>query len=468
MKSIFLNRQTELERLKKCYNSDHFEMVVIWGRRRIGKTQIIIKSLENRRCITCTGLKTSPENNLKNLSDAFFSVLMPGLPHPSFSSYKDLFDYLNHTHAFLSEEYIIVLDEYPFLSGPEDELSSILQYSIDHYWSNTKLKLVLCGSSLSFMKDRVLSGDSPLYARTTLSLEIRKFMLWEMKAYEWGYSNEETAILYSVLGGIPRYLNMVDPLKSMKDNLYELFFESGALLSGEADSLLNEEFKETARYSDVLSVIAAGKSSLNDIAEAVGMQTGTVSFYLTSMIKVGLIKKEVPFGNKNNKKSIYTIVDGLFRFHYQFVRPNINMINFGKGDAVLNISVLPSIPRYMGLEWEQICMNYMYASFNPERDHFIYSDLSRWWGGNSKTKKQSEIDMMSVSGNQALFGECKWTDDKVGSIVLDTLIERCEQFDYPEKHWYLFSKSGFTEELIIKAERQNNIHLIDLTDVFSL
>lgn len=468
MKSIFLNRQTELSRLTKCYDSDHFEMAVVWGRRRIGKTQLIIESLRGRNCITCTGLKTSQENNLRNLSEAFFSVLMPGISHPSFSSYKDLFDYLNHYHGFLSGNYIIVLDEYPFLAGAEDELSSVLQYSIDHYWSKTKLKLVMCGSSLGFMKDRVLSGESPLYGRTTLSLEVRKFMIWEMKAYKWHYSDEETAILYSALGGIPRYLNMVDSSKSMKDNLYELFFAPGALLSGETDTLLNEEFKETARYSDVLGVIAAGKSSLNDIAEAVGMQTGTVSFYLTSMIKVGLIKKEVPFGSKNNKKSIYTIVDGLFRFHYQFVRPNINMINFGKGDAVLNISVLPSIPRYMGLEWEQICMNYMYASFNPERDHFIYSDLSRWWGGNSKTKKQSEIDMMSVSGNQALFGECKWTDDKVGSIVLDTLIERCEQFDYPEKHWYLFSKSGFTEELIIKAERQNNIHLIDLTDVFSL
>ncbi|MGN1189117.1 MAG: ATP-binding protein, partial [Candidatus Ornithospirochaeta sp.] len=188
MANVFHNRKEELYRLAKSYGADRFEMIVIWGRRRIGKTQLLIESLKGRNSITCTGLKTSPENNLKSLSEAFFSVLMPGLPCPSFSSYKDLFDYLNHLPSFLEGEYIIALDEYPYLSGPEDELSSVLQYSIDHYWSKTKLKLVLCGSSVSFMKDRVLSGDSPFYGRTTLSLEIKKFMLWEMKAYDWNYS----------------------------------------------------------------------------------------------------------------------------------------------------------------------------------------------------------------------------------------------------------------------------------------
>ena len=468
MANVFHNRKVELARLSKCYDSDRFEMIVIWGRRRIGKTQLLIESLKGRNCITCTGLKTSPENNLKSLAEAFFSVLMPGIPSPSFSSYKDLFDYLNHLPSFLEGEYIIALDEYPYLSGPEDELSSVLQYSIDHYWSKTKLKLVLCGSSISFMKDRVLSGNSPLYGRTTLSLEIKKFFLWEMKAYNWNFSDEETAVLYSALGGIPRYLNMVDPSKSMKDNLYELFFSPGALLSGETDTLLNEEFKETARYSDILGAIASGKSSLNDISEAVGMQTGTSAFYLNSMIRVGLIKKEVPYGSKNNKKGVFTIVDGLFRFHYQFVRPNISMINFGKGDAILNMSVMPAITRYMGSEWEQISIAYMYSSFSPERDPFLYNDLSRWWGGNTKTKKQCEIDMLSTSGYKALFGECKWNDERVGNSILDTLIKRCEQFDYKEKYFYLFSKSGFTDELIERAQVEGNIKLVELSDVMSL
>lgn len=402
------------------------------------------------------------------MTEAFMSVLMPGVAHPVFGSYKDLFDYLNHNEDFLSGDYVIVFDEYPFLSGSEDELSSIIQYAIDHYWSKTKLKLVLCGSSLGFMREKVLSGDSPLYARTTLSMEVKKFMLWEMKAYGWEFSEEDTTVLYSALGGIPRYLNMVNPSLSVKENLYELFFASGALLSGEVDTLLNEEFKETSRYSDVLSAIASGKSSLNDIAEAVRMQTGVVTFYLNGLIRVGIIKKEVPYGSKNNKKSIYTIIDGLFRFHYQFVRPNMNMINFGKGDAVLNMIVMPSIPRYMGLEWEQICINYMYASFNPERDPFIYSDLQRWWGGNKKTKTQCEIDMMSANCEQALFGECKWTEDEVGIPVLDTLIEKCDQFDYPNKYWYLFSKSGFSNKLIQNAALESNIHLIDLSEIYSL
>ena len=300
-------------------------------------------------------------------------------------------------------------------------------------------------------------------------MEVKKFMLWEMKAYNWKYSEDDTTVLYSALGGIPRYLNMVNPSLDVKDNLYELFFAPGALLSGEVDTLLNEEFKETSRYSDVLSAIASGKSSLNDISEAVGMQSGVATFYLTGLIRVGIIKKEIPYGSKNNKKSIYTIIDGLFRFHYQFVRPNMNMINFGKGDAVLNVIVMPSIPRYMGLEWEQICINYMYASYNPVCDPFIYSNLQRWWGGNKTTKRQCEIDMMSTNDKKALFGECKWNDDKVGLPVLDTLIDVCDQFDYSEKYWYLFSRTGFTDELINKANcKENNLRLISLKDLFSV
>ena len=146
MKEIFINRTKELERLNKCYDSDNFEFAVIWGRRRIGKTLLINKSIENMNCITCTGLKTSIENNIANMTDSFLSVLMPNISHPSFNSYKELFDFLNHNDKFLSSNYIIVLDEYPLLAGNKDELSSVLQYSIDKYWKNTKLKLVLCGS----------------------------------------------------------------------------------------------------------------------------------------------------------------------------------------------------------------------------------------------------------------------------------------------------------------------------------
>lgn len=468
MKEIFINRTKELQRLNKCYDSDNFEFAVIWGRRRIGKTLLINKSIENRNCITCTGLKTSIENNIANMTDSFLSVLMPNISHPSFNSYKELFDFLNHNDKFLSSDYIIVLDEYPLLAGNKDELSSVLQYSIDKYWKNTKLKLVLCGSSVSFMKEQVLSGDSPLYGRTTLIMEVKKFMLWEMKAYNWSFTIEETAILYSALGGIPRYLNMVDDSISVKENLYNLFFNTGSILAGETDTLLNEEFKETARYSDVLSAIASGRSSLNDIAEKVRMQTGTVSFYLSNMIRVGLIKKETPYGSSNNKKSIYTITDGLFRFHYQFVIPNINMINFGKGKDILDMVVIPSLSRYMGLEWEQICISYMFASFNVTRDPFLYNDLQRWWGGSSKLKKQIEIDMMSTQNDKALFGECKWTNDKVDISILDNLIDKCSHFDYKSKTWYLFSKSGFEESLIEKANKESNIQLISLNDVYSL
>lgn len=467
MNSNFFNRQVELSALNKRYDSSKFELICVYGRRRIGKTQLIIESLKNRKCITCTGLKTTYEENLKNLSFAFLSVLMPNMPIPKFDSFRELFQFINSLETFLKGNYVIALDEFPLLCGADDELSSVLQYSIDHYWINSNLKVVICGSSISFMKEKVLSGDSPLYGRITLNLEVKPFKLWEIKAYNWPYSIEENTILYSVLGGIPRYLNLVNSSISFIDNLNQIFFSQDALLAGEVDDLLKEEFTEVSRYSVVLSAIANGKSSLNEISQELNMQTGTASFYLTNLIKVGIIIKEVPLGTTNNKKAIYTIHDGLFRFFFKFVRPNTNMINFGQGKHVLDNLVLPYLSVYMGLEWEHISIDYLLASYNAKRDPFLYSNLSRWWGGSNKTKTQIEIDCMATFKDNILFGECKWTNDLVDEKILNELQKKAQNFDYKDKYYYLFSKSGFNQNIIKKSKQDSNLKLITLEEVYN-
>lgn len=466
MNSIFYNRNKELIALKKRYNSNKFELICVYGRRRIGKTQLIIESLKGRKCITCTGLKTTYEENLKNLSYAFLSVLMPNMPIPTFKSFRELFQFINNIDSFINGDYIIALDEFPLLCGNDDELASILQYSIDHYWIGSKLKLLLCGSSITFMTEKVLSGDSPLYGRLTLSLEIKPFKLWEMKSYSWQYSIEDITILYSILGGIPRYLNLVDSSKTVDENIFEIFFSQDALLAGEVDDLLKEEFKEVSRYSVILASIADGKSSLNEISQALNMQTGTVSFYLTNLIRVGIVIREVPLGSVNNKKAKYSIHDGLFRFFFKFVRPNINMINFGQGKHVLDYLVKPYLSVYMGSEWEHISIEYLLASYNPIRDPFLYSNLSRWWGGDKKTKTQIEIDCISTYEDEALFGECKWTKETVNEDILIKLQNKAEQFNYKLKYYYLFSKSGFNEGLYVKASKDNTLKLILLEEIY--
>lgn len=466
MNKAFLNRKKELSLIEKRYDSQSFELIVIYGRRRIGKTQLLARSIEGRDAITCTGIKTTKEENVANLAHSLLGSIMPNSMIPIFDSYYGLFDFINHNDAFLGKKEIIILDEYPLLSGNDDELSSVLQYSIDHYWKDRDIKLVLCGSSISFMRNRVLSGDSPLFGRMTLKLEIRPFSYWEMKAYGWDYDPEEIAILYSALGGVPRYLNFVDSSKSVEENLYDIFLSSGAILAGEVEELLNEEFKETSRYSAILSTIASGKSSLNDISQGVYLQSGTTNFYISNMLRVGILRKEMPFDSKNNRRAIYSIMDGLFRFYFQFVKPNLSMIEFGHGWQVLKSSVMPMLPRYMGFEWEHICKEYMMNSFNNDRDPFLYSNLSRWWGGSRTRKEQIEIDLVATDGDSAIFCECKWRNSAIGIDVLKSLQEKSLQFEYPNKHWYLFSKGGFDDDLQAVARNDGSIHLIDLNNVY--
>lgn len=467
MNTDFLNRTRELSQLREKYDSPYFEMIVVYGRRRIGKTQLIAESIKGYKAITCTGLHATADENLRALTHSIFSAIMPGRPEPAFSSYSDLFEFLNYSDDFLSGNIILVLDEYPLLAGAENTLSSVLQHSIDHFWKGKRIKLVLCGSSISFMTDKVLSGSSPLFGRITLRMEVRPFELWEMGSYGWKMPPEQTAVLYSVLGGIPRYLNFVEPDLSLEDNLYRLFFSPSGLLSVETEDLLKDEFNETARYSSILNAIASGRSSLNDISQSAGMQTGTASFYLQNLVAVGIVKREVPFSSSTNRNAVYSITDGLFRFVYLFVRPNTNFINFGQGNAIFRSIVLPSISRYMGFEWENICIRYMLASYSSDRDPFPYANLARWWGGSAVRKTQIEIDMIATFNDMALFGECKWTESPIDISILKELKSKADQFRYTSQFWYLFSKNGFTDDVQEEAARDENIRLITLNDVYS-
>lgn len=467
MNTAFLNRENELSLLRDKYDSPYFEMVVVYGRRRIGKTQLIAESIKGYKAITCTGLHATEEENLRALTHSIFSAILPGRPEPSFSSYSDLFGFLNYSEDFLNSNFILVLDEYPLLSGSNNMLSSVLQYSIDHFWKDRKIKIVLCGSSISFMTEKVISGDSPLFGRITLMMDVKPFELWEISSYNWKITKEQATVLYSALGGIPRYLNFVESELSFEDNLYNLFFSPSGLLSGETEELLKDEFNETARYSTILNAIATGRSSLNDISQSAGIQTGTASFYLQNLISVGIVKKEIPFSGKSNKNAVYSISDGLFRFVYLFVRPNTNMINYGHGRSVLESIVIPSVPRYMGFEWERICIRYMFTSYSKSRDPFLYANLARWWGGSVSKKTQIEIDMIATFNDMALFGECKWTEEPIGMEILNELRCKAEQFRYTHKFWYLFSKNGFSDAVLKEAEKNCSIKLITLDDIYS-
>lgn len=224
---------------------------------------------------------------------------------------------------------------------------------------------------------------------------------------------------------------------------------------------MKQELREPMTYHSIISAIAAGASKLNEIATKTGMETSGCSNQLTSLIALGIVRKEVPVTEGTaSRKTLYCLADSMYVFWYRFVRPNLSAIMQGVGGQIYESVVKPQLSDFMGQVFEEICRQYFYLPFVYKTLPFPVGKIGRWWGNNPKNKRQEEIDLMAVFESETILGECKWRNEKVDSKVAQVLLERSQLFHYPKKYFYIFSKSGFTEELIRQKE-QWGIELID-------
>ena len=251
----FVGRSRELMNLDKQFNNRRFEFSVIYGRRRIGKTWLIRKFIENKPAIYFTGVEAGALTNLESMSKAVHRHFgQEGLS--PFRSFADLFDYLaDYTQK---NQLIFVIDEYPYLASASPEISSLLQRYCDHEWQSSQLHLILCGSSMSFMERQVLGAKSPLYGRRTAQYHLKPFNIFESLSYLSSMTKEDAAILHAATGGVAEYLSFVDQKRSVAENLTELFLNSNGRLSEEPSNLLKQELREPRVYNDILDAIANG------------------------------------------------------------------------------------------------------------------------------------------------------------------------------------------------------------------
>ena len=274
------------------------------------------------------------------------------------------------------------------------------------------------------------------------------------------YTTEEQAILYGVTGGIPEYLQRINPMKSMDDNIQELFFEESGRLFEEPANLLKQELKEPASYHSIISAIASGSSRVNEIATKTGLETSGCSNQLASLISLGIVKKEFPITEKeNSRRTLYSLNDNMFLFWYRFVRPNLSAIARGAGAAIYENIVKPQLADFMGKIFEEICVQYLFQPDIYSTNPFPIGNVGRWWGTNPLTRSQEEIDIVAVSEDSAILGECKWRNQPVDTGMIQILLNRGTLFPYQQKHFYIFSKSGFGTGAY-DLGRKNNVHMI--------
>ncbi len=462
---MFIGRNKELEKLNHMYQSDKFEMAIVYGRRRVGKTTLLREFCKGKRSIYSVGREVNKETNLECVSRDIYHVLSPESENNSFfANWENVFDYLEKQCN--RERIIFVLDEYPYYAKTCAELSSIIQAHIDHQLKAGKLFLILCGSSMSFMEHQVLGYQSPLYGRRTAQFKINPFSFRDTRKMLPGYHNEEQAILFSVTGGIPEYLSHIDEKRTLKENLIELFFSEHGILYEEPSNLLKQELREPATYNDIITAIAKGASRLNDISGKVHVESNKCSKYINSLISLGIVDKEKPITEEQSKKSIYYLADQMFRFWYCFVQDNASRILSGDGEQVYDYVVLPQVSHYMGNAFEQICKEYLVRLSGCNQTPFFFQKIGRWWGTNPIGRCQEEIDLLAYYGDSAAFGECKWKNEPVDIDVLKDLERKSELFSqFSKKYYYVFSKTGFTERTRDYVKEKDNWKLLNFQDM---
>ena len=449
---MFIGRTEELSSLNERYNSGKYECAIIWGRRRVGKTELITEFVKNKKHIYFTAVEGTEQKNLDILSKAVFNGLQGEIRMnaPVFKSFADCLDYIYENAK--DEKLVFVIDEYPYFAGSEKSVSSVLQQYIDHKFQHIDFMVILCGSSMSFMEKQVMGNKSPLYGRRTCQYKILPFDFKTSALFHKNFNKQEQAVIYGITGGIPKYLLQIDDKADLKANIIKNFFSPDSLLFEEPNNLLKQELREPAVYNSIITAIATGSSKLNEIATKTQIAASSCSVYLSSLLSLNIVKKELPVLSKpNTRNTIYRLNDGMFRFWYKFVYDNISEINMRQG-AVIYDEIQEQILNFMGETFEEICKQYLWQENIAGKLPFRFKDCGRWWGNNPIEKEEQEIDLLAYTKTgKGLFAECKWTNAKVDSQILNNLIKKAVMFDYTDKYYILFSKSGFTEDVIKKA-----------------
>lgn len=459
---MFIGRNTELKTLDKLYRSNKFEFAVIYGRRRVGKTALINEFSKDKDTIFFTGVETNAKQNLENFSRCIMEYQTGFAVDSSFASFQAALEYVFQLAQ--EKRLVLVIDEYPYVARALKSFASTLQLLIDKNKDSSKLFLILCGSSMSYMEDNVLAYKAPLYGRRTAQLKIHPFDFFESCRYFENFSGEDKALAYGIMGGTPQYLMQLDDRLSIEDNIKNTHLNPASSIFEEPNNLLKQEVREPAIYNAVITAIATGATKLSEISGKIDEDTSVCATYIKNLISLGIVKKEMPYGEKSGRKTIYSIEDNMFRFWYRFVPGNTSLISRGAADLAYS-RIAPELSAYMGGVFEEICKQYLWRLLLAGKCAVSFTELGRWWGTNPKTRTQEEIDIMGTDKDSALFGECKWTNDKVDLGVLETLVERSSLFHFKRTHFYLFSKSGFTKGCIDRAAELGNVSLVSYGDM---
>ena len=466
---FFVGRNHELALLEKLYNSKKFEMLIMHGRRRVGKSYLLghFAKLHRKNTVYFTGDKSSEKTNVQAFCDELNKVLDAGDFVNSFEKWSDVYSFLKNTE--ISERLVIIIDEFTYLYNSNPAYDSGLQIAIDTILRKKNIFLILCGSEVSVIEDIIDNSSKPLYGRKTAEIKLMPFSYKDARAFFPNYSNEEVITVYSIAGGIPFYLSLFDDHCSIKENIVTHCLSTTGVLFNEIETLLRMELKETYFYKNIMLAINAGASTFNLIKDKVGEEPAKVAKYLNVLCNLGFIKKENPCGQKqNSRNTLYSIYDNYFAFYFMFIFKKQNMLNGLISPELFYEREITKekLNTFIGHRFEGVCESYLKDLFYNGKMPFFAENLGRWWGNNPVLKKQEEIDILAIDDENALFCECKYTSEKFDEKQLKDLEDSALCINREKKYFMIFSKNGISRGVEKKICGNEMYTVITLDELF--
>ncbi len=453
---MFVARERELKALKDVYEKKGFGMTIIYGRRRVGKSTLIKEFIKGKSAIFYTSTKVGAQRNLELFTKEALAVLDPAMSAAKFSSVESVLDIITSKMPD-DKKTILVIDELPYWADKDEALLSVLQKYIDTKWADKNMMLILCGSALSFMENKVLSEKSPIFGRRDSQIKLEAFNYRDSALFVPNYTTEEKAVCYGVTGGVAKYLSLFDPERSLDENIVRLFFTADGYLYDETRNLLMQEFSDVTLVNNVIEQIASGENALNNIASKVREKDATVLYSLDKLIRIGLVeKKGCITEEKNKKKTQYVLKDHMFKFWYQFIPKAVSVIELGQGREYYEKVVKSQIHSFMGSVFEEMCRYFTLEQGIKGAYGSFLTQTGTWWGvellmdeDGKRHVQTADIDVVGISSidKSAVIGECKFKNEKIDKEIYDTLRRRSKLIsgNYHVSRFLLFSLSGFTK-----------------------
>ncbi|MCD7954198.1 MAG: ATP-binding protein [Lachnospiraceae bacterium] len=474
---MFIGRKKELNFLEEQYARKNGQLIVLYGRRRIGKTETLREFCKSRPHFFYSCTQSTDSIQLARFSAQLLKEEIPARKYlTGFSDWEHAFRaLLELPHG--EGKTLVVLDEFPYMCRANSSIPSILQNLWDAEMKDRDIMLILCGSAMSFIEKELLAEKNPLYGRATGIYKMTEMGFYDAIKFFPNYSNRDKLIAYAVLGGVPHYLRQWDPEIPVSENIKRYILSKGCVLYSEVEFLLHQELRETPIYNSIIEAVALGSTKLNEISQkSLINDTSKTCVYLRNLTELGIIEREFPVDSQtkeaaNTKRGLYRLTDHFFRFWYRFGFANLSQLEDGDVEGVFDWSVEPELSEFAAFPFEDACKEFVKELQKQGKLPFRYAKMGRWWGKtsvrNGTIAAETEIDLLAIDrdAKNYLVGECKFKKAPFRySEYLDTKAKLASLKENADFYYVLFSAEGFDEK--IKAESdQKRLSLYSLDDV---